>query len=252
MTLNGCLAPTLLTTCLSAALWNAGCSNPRLSKIKTSGEIAPEELPTNTAHGPWTAGCLEEGRRAHGSSLRLLLAERPSYDLSRFEFRSEDFRFKPDVTDLKAGRMIGRLVVINPNDATLKEMDEFTADWNKDAAQEGAAGLAWQRKAGTANVWRSVRMVFQVEKEGSFDMKALDDAASYEKLYPEKSDAHRRDRLYTFGELEQAASAFAPSVPGLVTWILPSYAGLVTLEAEMAETYREDGSPAGCLPVEQD
>lgn len=250
MALNGCLAPTFLTTCLSAALCAAGCSNPRLSAIKTSGQIAPEELPTNTAHGQWTAGCLEEGRRAHGSLMRLTATEQPSYDLSRLALRSDGFRFTPDVTDLKAGRLIGRIVITGPNDATLEAMDDFTSDWNRDAANGG--GLGWKRDKGTPNVWRSGRMVFQVEREDGdigFEMNALDDAAPYEKLHPKRSDAHRRDRLFSFRELEAIADSFVSSPSGLVKWFLPSYSGSVVLEADIMETYREDGSLAGCLPV---
>lgn len=255
MAFAGSLASTFVTTCLSATLWAAGCSNPKLSRIKSSGEIAPEALPsiTDPSYGPWRAGCLEEGRRAHGSSFSLVAVKRPSYDLSRLALRNEGFRFTPDVSDLKAGRLIGRIVITNPNDATLEAMDDFTSDWNKDPASGG--GLGWKKDKGTPNVWRSGRMVFQVEREDGdieFEMKALDDAAPYEKLHPKRSDAHRRDRLFSFRELETVADSFVSSPSGLVKWFLPSYSGLAVLEAEMVETYREDGSLAGCLSVGRD
>ena len=199
-------------------------------------------------------GCRGRKRSLAFDSLRLSTTEEPAYDLSRFAFRTDGFRLEPDVKDLKAGRVIGHLVIIDPNDATLKAMDDYTSDWNRRVAREGGAELAWQRDAGGVNVWRSVRMVFLIEKAGqnrSFTGSPLNDGAPYEKLYPEWSDAQRRDRLFTYGDLEDVGPWLVPSWIGIARWFLPDYAGLLTFETEMIETYREDGSPTGCLPVDR-
>lgn len=263
MSFNLHLVPTFMTTCLWAA---AGCANARLPEIKNSGQIAEEAAApaASPAYGPWTAACLDKGRRAHGPA-GLLAVNRPVFDLATFKFTHDRLRFvftKDDKTGfdaLRAGRFIGRMVMRNPNDATLAGMDDLTSKWNRDIARNHAGkGLDWKRDPAASNVWRSARLVFlnfRIEGYGGnakmFKVHPLDEQKAYGRLYRQEDDSYRRDHLLRFSDLVLFPQKVAPSLSpsGFFSLFLPAYQGQATFETEVVETYRPDGSLAGCLPV---